>query len=356
MIGNSEEEANSCEALDQLLTTDPEPAAAERVAALSATLMGIVRAVEPICIAASGKLAATIRAARPMWIGAALIVLSGLFSPGLDRTKRPATTSPRNTGTLSFRVERSAGEFLLTWNRDADVIHEATQAVLAIADGERQQSVDLDQAQLRHGRIVYLSYNPEINFQLKVTGRRPSQTQSESVRVLRVSPWATPAPSASPPKPVPMRMRAANAVAHISSKASAEPGAEFTKAPNEAVPQADDLAQTSGSASSLDLPDAPGLTSGPQAQAVSTPSNIVAPAETQVSLFQLLPTAAPDIPEPTVGGQVSEAQILAQRSPEYPLTARQTRVSRALSALTATVNQRRRCRILRSCSMPRSQP
>ena len=141
------------------LTVPPEH---QRVASpvRSAKLVAILRAIRPICIAASGKLAAVVEFARPMWIAgasaAALVVLSGLlFLPGLHRTKRTATTSSRATSTLSFRVERSAGELLLRWNRDAEVIHEATHAVLAIADGERYQSVELDQPQLRDGGIVY---------------------------------------------------------------------------------------------------------------------------------------------------------------------------------------------------------
>jgi protein TonB len=80
----------------------------------------------------------------------------------------------------------------------------------------------------------------------------------------------------------------------------------------------------------LDLPDAPRLTSGPQAQAALIPGNMTAPAETLMSLFQLLVTAPPDIPEPRVGGHVSEAQILTQTSPEYPLVARQARVQGAV--------------------------
>jgi TonB family protein len=116
----------------------------------------------------------------------------------------------------------------------------------------------------------------------------------------------------------------------MSSKDSKGSAAELAKAPNEAAPQADDLAQSSGSASALDLPDAPGLTTGPQAQAVLIPGNMTAPAETLVSLFQLLVPTPSDIPEPRVGGRVSEAQILTQRSPEYPLSARQARVQGAV--------------------------
>jgi hypothetical protein len=224
---------------------------------------------------------------------------------------------------LSFRVERSAGELLLTWNRDADVIHEATHAVLAIADGERNQSVKLDQAQLREGGIVYIPSNSDINFQLAVMGRKPSQTQSEFVRVLRVSPWATAEPPpAAPPKPVSKRTRAAKALALRSSKASKGPGAELAKARNEAAPLADDLVHSSGSASALDLPDAPTLTSGPQAQAVLIPDNMAAPAMTSLSAFQLPVTAPPDILEPRFGGQAIEAQVLTQRSPEYSLAAK----------------------------------
>lgn len=302
MVDDTEEEANSCEALDELLTgPEPVPVAAHAL-------------VEPESDAWTGWAPPTvvpIQHARPMWIAGAsavaLVVLSGLvFFPGLHGTKRPATTSSRSTHTLSFHVERSAGELLLTWNRDADVIHGATRAILAIADGEWQQSVDIDQAQLREGAIVYLPSNSEINFQLTVTGRKAWQTQSESVRVLRVSPWATPEPpQASPPKPVPKSTRAANTLTLMSSKASEGPAAELAKAPNEAAPQADDPAQSSASATALDLPEAPGLTSGPEAQAVLIPGNMAAPAETLESLFQLLVTAPADIPEPRVGGQAA---------------------------------------------------
>jgi TonB family protein len=263
-----------------------------------------------------------------MGSAAALVVLSGLlFFPGLHHTKRPGTTSSRDTSALSLRVERSAGELLLTWNRDADVIHEATRAVLTIADGERYQRVELAQGQLRDGGIVYFPSNSDVNFQLTVTGRKASQTQSESVRVLHVSPWATPEPpQASPPNPVPQRTKAVNTLARISSKTSEGPRAAHAKAPNDAAPHGDDLPQSSGSASALDLPDAPGLTSGPQAPAVLISANTAAPADTQASLFQLLAIAPPDIPEPKLGGRVNEAEILTKTSPEYPLAARQARV------------------------------
>jgi TonB family protein len=237
-------------------------------------LVPAVRTARPMCRAAFGKLEVTIRAVRPMWIAGAsattLVVLSGLlFFPGLH----------------------------------------------------------LDHAQLRHGGIVYLPSNSDINFQLTITGKKASQMQSESVRVLRFSPWATPELlPPSPPKPVPKRTMVTNVLALMSPQASKRPGAELARATNEAAPLANDLAQSTGLTSALDLPDAPSLTFGQQAQTVLIPGNMADPAKILVSLFHLLVAAPLDTPEPRVGGRVREAQILTKRSPEYPLSARQARV------------------------------
>jgi len=53
---------------------------------------------------------------------------------------------------LTLRVERSGGELLLTWNRDAQAIRNASRAVLQINDGPQHDSVEMDLAQLRNGR------------------------------------------------------------------------------------------------------------------------------------------------------------------------------------------------------------
>jgi hypothetical protein len=190
----------------------------------NAKLVPAVRTARLICSAAFGKLEVTIRAVRPMWIAGAsaatLVVLSGLlFFPGLH----------------------------------------------------------LDHAQLRHGGVVYLPSNSDINFQLTITGQKASQTQSESVRVLRFSPWAPPELlPPSPPKPVPKRTMVANVLALMSPQASKRPGAELAKATNEAAPLANDLAQSTGLTGALDLLDAPSLTFGPQAQTVLIPGNMAA--------------------------------------------------------------------------------
>jgi protein TonB len=205
---------------------------------------------------------------------------------------------------------------------------------------------------LRDGGIVYFPSNSDVNFQLTVTGRKASQTQSESVRVLRVSPWARPEPpQASPPNPVPQRTKAVNTLARISSKTSEGPRAAHAKASNDAAPHGDDLPQSSGSVSALDLPDAPGLTSGPQSQAVLIPGNMATPAGFQLSTFQFPWTAPPDIQKPRVGGQVSEAQILTQTSPEYPLAARQAQVQGAV-VVRATISVDGRVKSAKALSGP----
>jgi periplasmic protein TonB len=274
-----------------------------------------------------------LRSPRLMWIAggsaAALIILSGLLVfPGLHRTKRPASVSSSDASTMSLRVERSAGELLLTWNRDSDAIRGATHAVLAIADGERHENVDLDLAQLRNGSIVYSPSSSDIVFQLTVTGKNSAQTQSESVRVLRTRPSPMPDPP-SPSKPVPTRPTGANAQPPAPSAGVDEAGeqARSTDVPLRPF-QPDTLALRLRAPRPSDLPDAPGLNSGGQPiPAVSLPLNPAAPVLPQAPAPPVQVAAPPPVPQqPRVGGQVREAQILNQTTPEYPLAARQARV------------------------------
>jgi protein TonB len=274
-----------------------------------------------------------LRSGKLMWIAggavAALIILSGLlFFPGLHRTKRNAPVSPADGSTMALRVERSAGELLLTWNRDSDAIRGATHAVLSIADGERHENVDLDLAQLRNGSIVYSPSSSDIVFQLTVTGKNSTQTQSESVRVLRTRPSPMPEPpSSSPSKPVSPRTTGGSVpppppatVEEIGEQArSGEPLRPF---------QPDSLASRLRQQRLTDLPDAPGLNmGGTQFQPVPLPVNPTAPVPPPPPPPPVQVTAPPPVPpQPKVGGQVREAQILTQTSPDYPLAARQARV------------------------------
>jgi TonB family protein len=148
-----------------------------------------------------------------------------------------------------------------------------------------------------------------------------------------------------------MKTKAAHALAHISPKASEGPGAGRANAPNGAALQADDLAQNSGSASALDLPDAPILPFGPQAQALLLPGSLVASPGIQLSALQLPVIAPPDIPKPRVGGQATEARILTQTPPQYPLAAKQAQVQGSV-IVRAVIGVNGRVKLAKALSGP----
>src|SRR5690242_19059541 len=89
----------------------------------------------------------------------------------------------QDTSTLALRVERSAGQLLLTWNREADAVKSAKNAVLFISDGDRQENVQMDLAQLRNGSIVYMPVTGDVSFRMEVVGSDQGKIQTESVRV-----------------------------------------------------------------------------------------------------------------------------------------------------------------------------
>jgi hypothetical protein len=93
---------------------------------------------------------------------------------------------------LTLRIERTATDLLLTWNRDSDAVRNARKAVLSISDGDRQENLDLNLSDLRNGSIVYSPLSSDVSFRMEVTGADQSKTASESVRVLRTKPSPMP--------------------------------------------------------------------------------------------------------------------------------------------------------------------
>jgi periplasmic protein TonB len=342
LLHEGQEKAHSTEALRKKLLHESGPVTAETAATASAqrgaSEAGTTALAEPSD--AGEYTGLKLRSGKLMWIAggsaAALILLSGLLVfPGLHRTKRSSTASSPDASGMSLRVERSAGELLLFWNRDSDVIRGATHAVLAIMDGERHENVDLDLAQLRNGSIVYSPSSADIVFQLTVTGKNSAPAQSESVRVLR-SPRPSPMPdppSPSPARPAPARTTSANVPPPAPPAAVEETGEQArTGEPLRTFQQPDSLANRLRAQRPSDLPDAPGLNpGGQQIQVVPLPGNPVAPVPPPAPAPAppapaAVQAATPPPPQPKVGGQVREAQILTQTNPEYPLAARQARV------------------------------
>jgi TonB family protein len=339
LLREGQEKAHSTESLQKKLLHESALTSAEPAISVSA-LRAIPEAVappipEPAFASLDDSTSNRLRSARLMWIAggsaAALIILSGLLVfPGIHRTKRPAQGSSPDASTMSLRVERSAGELLLTWNRDSDVIRGATHAVLAIADGERHENVDLDLAQLRNGSIVYSPSSSDIVFQLTVAGKNSAPAQSESVRVLRTRPSPMPdPPSTTPSKPASTRTTGINGQPPAPPPTVEGAGEQARSGDVPLRPfQTDSLANRLRAARTTDLPDAPGLNPGGQQVQVSLPLNSAGPVPPPPPAPAPPPPVqtAPPTPQPRVGGQVREAQILTQTSPEYPLAARQARV------------------------------
>jgi protein TonB len=257
-----------------------------------------------------------------LWAGvaAALAACSGaLFVyPGLVRHHAPPPPAA-----LTLRIEHTATDLLLTWNRDSEAVRNAKKAVLSITDGERQENLDLNLSDLRNGSIVYSPLSADVSFRMEVTGADKSKTASESVRVLRTKPSPMPDTSGAAPAKQGNAPPAASASAPANAGASEETAAAETPAPRHAQARTfavASLAERVRSALPTDLPDAPALGNAPGAAAQvnlgalgSAGSSAIArpatPAETNAA-----PEPARDIRQP---------QLISHVNPTYPDFARQ---------------------------------
>jgi protein TonB len=279
------------------------------------------------------------------WIaGAAVVVLAlvGLFVyPGLlvhhaTRPAAPAASASRqDSSPLSLRVERTANELVLTWNRDADPIQKARSARLSIADGERHENYDMNLEELRKGSIVYMPVTPDVSFRMEVMGQGEEKTASELVRVLRTSPMPDEAAKTVAQKPA---APAGQAAAPATDAAAAQPEAPARVAPTPVKPfKMEPLAQRLRPATQGDLPEAPALGDAAPSQPLNLGS--VAPAPPVVSApAPLAAAAAPPEKKAAAaqGGHVQPGQLILRKEPDYPRLARQTGVKGAVE-VEATV-------------------
>ena len=290
----------------------------------------------------------------------ALIVVL-FFYPGIMRTgsKAPATAAV-DTSPLQLRVERTAGELLLTWNRDSDAIRGATKAVLQINDGDQHENVEMDLAQLRNGSIVYSPSGADISFKMEVTGKNDQKVASESVRVLRTrpSPMQDQAQPAAPANAQNAAKPGASAVTPPTPNAqngqngkpgTPDPIATPTPAPEEPKPVSPvkpfstaSLGQRLRPTTTADLPDAPTLAGAGQLPAaipgmnlgggVSAPAAPQAPAPPRATAPAGPTTTTQSTPQPIQsaaassksGGQIQQATLIYKKDPEYPKIAKQT--------------------------------
>jgi protein TonB len=248
------------------------------------------------------------------------LVVGFLFTSGMLRTHSVRVPASAPDAGLALRVERNAGDILLTWNRDADAIKRATRAVLLISDGPQQDHVEMDLTQLRTGSIVYSPVTSDVVFRMDITGAPDRPPTSETVRVLRTRPSPMPETAGTAAHPEPA------AAAPGPNTESAEPAP-----PEEKVALAQPLKPFRQDAASLarrlrparpaDLPDTPALGAAPVPAVAAV--NLAGLASSQIPAPP--PTARPvETVAPSIGGQIQPAALLRRTSPEFPKLARES--------------------------------
>jgi protein TonB len=289
--------------------------------------------------ARSGKAVKLIVAAA-----ASIALFVGLFVyPGLLRNNSKAPAAVRqDSSQLQLRVERAAGELLLTWSPEAEAIRNASKAVLSITDGDQHENVDMDLAQLASGRIVYSPSGTDIRFVMQVFDKAQKQTTSESVRMLRPpSPLqeqnAGPAKTAavdSSAKPLPGAVPP-GATAPVAGE---QPPAEQPPVKPAAAPlkpfQTESLSQRLRPAAPTDMADAPTQSAGDRPTTAAIPGvnmNVLAPGPAA-------PPAAGSAADskPKSGGQIQQAVLIYRKDADYPKMAKQTG-AKGVVKLNATI-------------------
>ena len=267
------------------------------------------------------------------WIVAAsaagLLLLSGtLVYSGMSHKAKRTPASALAQSALALRVERAAGELLLSWNRDSEAIQNAARATLSIVDGDQRENVDLDLAQLRNGSIVYSPSGSDVVFQLSVTGKDSSRVQSESVRVLKTRPSPMPGnlPAVKPAPPAFQTGSDSPNSAVPPDPEAVDPPAEDPKIAKPAPKpfQADSLAERLRPARPSDLPEAPRLNGAePGAAGLGGVTLMSSSAAPPPAPPQAIPVAPVPSPTAKIGGQVQPAEVVSRTNPDYPLVARQ---------------------------------
>ncbi len=270
--------------------------------------------------------------------------------PGVMRTSsKPVAPVHQDSSQLQLRVERAAGELLLSWNRDADAIRNASKATLVITDGEQHENVEMDLAQLANGSIVYSPSGTDISFKMEVVDKSQKTTASESVRMLRTRPSplqeqtdAAAKAAAAAGKPA-AGATPATATPNPNDPAAAEP-VKPAPAPLKTF-RTESLSQRLRPAASSDLPDAPTVSAGDR----SAPSSIPGVSVSTAAPAPFVPAPPPPAPaaatpaasteaKPKSGGQIQQAVLIYRKDAEYPKIAKQTGAKGTVT-LTATIGK-----------------
>ncbi|HUP05312.1 MAG TPA: TonB family protein, partial [Bryobacteraceae bacterium] len=314
-------------AAQEPLPAAPLPAAAKAVEAPTA-------AVEPPPAEPARQAAPPVMGPQKklVWggVAAALAACSGalFLYPGIMRR------APRATAALTLRIQHTATDLLLSWNRDSQAVQKAQKAVLSITDGDRHESLDMNLSDLRNGSIVYSPLTADVSFRMEVV--EPDQSKvSESVRVLRTP--AAPAPEktakaqpAAQPEPAAAE-EPGPADAEAQDRSAAEKKEQKPAAVKRAPPRTfavASLAERLRPALPTDLPVAPDVTT---AAAAPVSLGALAPSLPEIARPTPAPAAAAPAPDPDASRVIRQPVLIKQVTPSYPDLARKQRISGTVS-------------------------
>jgi periplasmic protein TonB len=126
--------------------------------------------------------------------------LRGRVDLGALFASAPAAAPPDTH--LGLKLDQSGSSWKLSWNAEAPALTDATGGRLVVTDGGMHKEIDLDEADLRGGTIIYSPITQDVVLRLEVESPASSEPVSESVRTvggLLVSPL----PSTDSANPVP---------------------------------------------------------------------------------------------------------------------------------------------------------
>jgi protein TonB len=257
--------------------------------------------------------------------------------PGSVQAPQPAVSPADLSASLALRVERQGSQLLLTWNRDASAVKDASSAALSIWDGKQFEKVTLEAPQFRRGSIVYSPLTGDVSFLLEIFGVKPGDTVSEHVRVL----GGKPSPMAAPPEPEPA---AEDEDETAEAVADEEPGTEAEPARRIVPLRQFSLSSRITTPSPESLPEPPPVDirgEAPKPMAHALPAAAPPPPEAK--------PATPPAPVSIRGGDAQEARLLKRVEPVYPPLARQARVSGAVR-VQAVIDKQGRIGAVRAVS------
>ncbi len=287
---------------------------------------------------------------------------------------------------LGLKVETSAGQLVLSWNRVAPLVAAATRGTLTINDGDHKEDVDLDLTTLRSGSVVYSAISNDVSFRLEVFDQKTGKSQAETVRRLsgrpspavvasnapqtqqpqqqqQQQPQATkPAPAANVPPVTAQTQPAQQAPAQ---QPAAAPQVVSTTAVTAQPVNPNSLAARLRATEPTELAAAPALDSQPNTFASSAPNvpgaTVAAPPPVaSAPAGRPAQSAAPQTRQTTpgqpapgvrVGGQAQEARVIKRFPATYPTIAKTSHIT-GIVRVHATIGKNGRVKKANAVSGP----